>query len=64
VKRRDLERHLRGHGARLLREGGKHSYWGFDEERSTSVPRHRELPWRLCREICKQLGIPKPPGGK
>lgn len=28
VKRRDLERHLRAHGARLLREGGNHSFWG------------------------------------
>ena len=30
MKRRDLERHLRAHGARLLREGGNHSFWGFD----------------------------------
>jgi hypothetical protein len=37
VKRRDLERHLREHGARLLREGGRHSYWGFDPERSTAA---------------------------
>jgi hypothetical protein len=43
VKRRDLERHLRNHGARLLREGGNHSFWGFDAERSTAVPRHREI---------------------
>jgi hypothetical protein len=43
VKRRDLERHLREHGARLLREGGNRSYWGFDAQRSTAVPRHREI---------------------
>jgi len=41
VKRRDLERHLRAHGARLLRGGGNHSFWGYDAERSTAVPRHR-----------------------
>jgi mRNA interferase HicA len=64
VKRRDLERHLRKNGARLLREGGNHSYWGFDEERSTSVPRHREIGWGLARSICKQLGVPRPTGGK
>lgn len=29
MKRRDLERHLREHGVRLLREGGNHSFWGF-----------------------------------
>ncbi len=64
MKRRDLERHLRKNGAQLLREGGKHSYWGFDEEHSTSVPRHREVGWHLAREICKQLGIAAPEGGK
>jgi hypothetical protein len=39
VKRRDVERHLRAHGARLLREGGNHSFsfWGFDAERSTAA---------------------------
>ena len=43
MKRRDLERYLREHGARPLREGGRHSYWGFDAERSTALPRHREI---------------------
>jgi mRNA interferase HicA len=51
VKRRELERHLRDHGAELLREGGRHSYWGFDPERSTAVPRHREIAWPLAREV-------------
>jgi predicted RNA binding protein YcfA (HicA-like mRNA interferase family) len=64
VKRRDLERHLQANGARFLREGGRHSYWGFDEERSTALPRHREIGWRLAREICKQLGIPPPRGSR
>jgi hypothetical protein len=27
MKRRDLGRHLREHGAMLLREGGNHSYY-------------------------------------
>ena len=62
MKRRDLERHLREHGAQPLREGGRHSYWGFDPERSTAVPRHREIGWPLARKICKQLGIPPPTG--
>ncbi len=70
MKRRDLERHLREHGARPLREhgarplreGGRHSYWGFDPERSTAIPRHREITWQLARAICKQLGIPPPTG--
>ncbi len=57
MKRRDLERHLRAQGARLLREGGNHSFWGFDAERSTAVPRHREIDFRLARKICNDLGI-------
>jgi hypothetical protein len=62
VKRRALERHLREHGARLLREGGNHSFWGFDAERSTAVPRRREIAFILARTICKDLGIPPPEG--
>jgi len=62
VKRCDLERHLREHGAELLREGGNHSFWGIDAERSTAVPRHSEIAFGLARKICKDLGIPPPPG--
>jgi hypothetical protein len=64
VKRRVLEQHLRKHGARPLREGGKHSYWGFDAERSTAVPRHREIAYPLARTICQQLKIPPPEGSR
>jgi mRNA interferase HicA len=64
MKRRDLERHLREHGVRRLREGGRHSYWGFDAERSTALPRHSEIAWPLARTICKQLGIPPPSGSR
>jgi predicted RNA binding protein YcfA (HicA-like mRNA interferase family) len=64
VKRRDLERHLRSHGARLLREGGNHSFWGLDAERSTAVPRHREIDVILVRKICADLGIPQPLRGR
>jgi hypothetical protein len=58
LKRRDLERHLRAHGAQLLREGGNHSFRGFDPERSTAVPRHREIDYALARKICRDLGCP------
>ena len=64
MKRRDLERHLKGHGALLLREGGNHSFWGFDAERSTAVPRHREIDFRLVRRICSDLGIEPPSRGR
>ena len=52
MKRRDLERYLRAQGVRQLREGGNHSFWGFDAERSTAVSRHREIDFRLVRKIC------------
>jgi mRNA interferase HicA len=64
VKRRDLERHPREQGAGLLREGGNHSFWGFDAERSTAVPRHREIDHRLARKICKDLEIDPPTGSR
>lgn len=55
---------MRDHGVKLLREGGNHSFWGIDAERSTAVPRHREIDQRLARKICKDLGIPPPPGSR
>jgi mRNA interferase HicA len=64
VKRRQLERHLRKHGARLLREGGRHSYWGIDSERSAAVPRHKEIAYPLARSICRDLRIPPPEGSR
>ena len=64
MKRRNLERHLPDHGARLLREGGNHSFWGFDAERSTAVPRHREISYHLARKIFKDLRIAPPSGSR
>lgn len=64
MKRRELERHLQAHGARLLREGGNHSFWGFEPERSTAVPRHREIDFGLVRKICADLDIPTPTGAR
>jgi mRNA interferase HicA len=64
VKRRDLLRHLEKHEAKLLREGGNHSYWGIDAERSAAVPRHREIPYPTARGICRDLQIPPPTGSR
>jgi len=46
----------------VLREGGNHSFWGFDAERSTAVPRRREIDFRLAQKICADLRIPPPAG--
>lgn len=62
MKRRDLERHLRAHGAEKLREGGRHSVWRSADGRTTAIPRHREIGVGLIRKTCKDLGIAPPKG--
>jgi len=47
-----------------LREGANHSFWGIDAERSSAIPRHREIGIGLVRKICKDLGIPPPTGSR
>ena len=65
MKRRVLIAHLTRHGCRLVREGGAHSWWrNADGRRRTAVPRHREVGSNLAKEICEQLGVPPPIGGK
>lgn len=62
MKLRDLERHLRKHGAAKVAEGGKHTKWrSADGRRATTVPRHAEIGPGLVRAICRQLDIPLPP---
>jgi hypothetical protein len=34
----------------------------MDAERSTALPRHREIAYGLAKKICKDLGIPPPTG--
>jgi len=57
VKRAELVRHLRKHGASLLREGRRHSIFQRGQNK-TEVPRHREIVDDLARKICSDLGIP------
>jgi mRNA interferase HicA len=61
VKRRALLKHLRERGCEFLREGRRHTvYVNRQAQRSSTVPRHAEIPDRLARKICKDLGIPPP----
>jgi predicted RNA binding protein YcfA (HicA-like mRNA interferase family) len=61
MKRLDLIRHLESHGCSLLREGGRHSvYVNRATQKSSSVPRHREINDLLARKICKDLEVPMP----
>ncbi len=61
MKHRDLIRHLKSYGCKLIREGGKHSvYVNPKNGKVTTVPRHREINDFLVRKICKDLEIPSP----
>ncbi len=61
MKRAALLSHLRGHGCRLLREGGRHTVFVNPVQRKVStIPRHREINDRLARKICRDLEVPEP----
>jgi predicted RNA binding protein YcfA (HicA-like mRNA interferase family) len=61
MKRQHLIKHLKAHGCRLLREGGRHSvYVNPANNRVSAVPRHREINEFLVRKICRDLGVPEP----
>jgi mRNA interferase HicA len=58
MKRRHLLRYLRRQGCYLLREGKRHSVFvNPNTNRTSSVPRHREINDFLAIKICKDLGI-------
>lgn len=58
----DFVRHLRGHGCDILRQG-KHEIWiNPDNGQTSPVPRHRTVDRFLVKKICRELGIPSPPG--
>jgi len=57
MKRTQLIRHLKGHGAFLLREGKRHSIYQRANLK-TEVPRHNEIVDELARKICRDLDIP------
>jgi HicA toxin of bacterial toxin-antitoxin, len=62
VKQRDLTKYLHANGCRLLREGRRHSWFeNLSNSQLAAVPRHTEISTYLARDICKELGIPKPP---
>ncbi|NJM66765.1 MAG: type II toxin-antitoxin system HicA family toxin [Acaryochloris sp. RU_4_1] len=61
MKRIDLIRHLESHGCEFLREGGKHTiYVNRIVQKSSSIPRHREINDFLVRKICRDLQVPEP----
>lgn len=60
MKRRELIRHLEAPGCQLLREGGSHSvYVNRPAQKTSVVPRHREINDFLARKICRDLQVPE-----
>jgi hypothetical protein len=61
MKRVDLIRHRQSHGCEFLREGGNHSiYVNRAAQRTSAIPRHREINDFLAGKICRDLQIPEP----
>ncbi len=61
MKRLDLIHHLEANGCEFLREGSSHTiYVNRAAQRSTSIPRHREINNLLARKICRDLQVPEP----
>lgn len=61
MKLRDLLRHLEKNGCEKLREGGNHTvYVNRLKQKSTAIPRHREVNEFLANKICKDLEVPRP----
>jgi len=60
MKRNQLLTYLSKHKCFLFREGRKHSvYFNRENERTSTVPRHREIDDFLANKICRDLGIPE-----
>ena len=52
---------LRANGCVLLREGGKHTVvHNPANNRTSTIPRHREIDDFLARKILRDLGVPEP----
>lgn len=61
MKRVDLIRHLRIHGCVQLREGDNHTVFvNKATNRTSTVPRHREVNDFLAKKICADLQVPRP----
>jgi len=60
MNRQKLEKILSKHGCFLLREGSKHSvFFNPKNNKTTTVPRHKEIDDFLAKKILKDLGTEK-----
>ena len=57
----DFIRHLEAQGCEFLREGSKHTvYVNRQTQKTSTVPRHREINDLLVRKICKDFQVDAP----
>ena len=60
MKRGKFIKHLEANNCPLHRHGSRHDIYKNElTGKRTSVARHGDIDEELCKEICKQLGIPK-----
>lgn len=56
MRLRDVERVLRVHGARPVREGAEHTIWHCAcQQHQTAVPRHRVITAGVVGQIAKDM---------
>lgn len=61
MKRAELIRHIESWGCVFDREGARHTLYRNPEKNKTStVPRHKEINDDLAKKICRDLDVPKP----
>lgn len=61
MKRRELERHLRGYGCRFYEHGAKHDGWINPlTGAKTTIPRHANINRFTAKTICRILSVPLP----
>ena len=60
MKRNKVLDHLKKNGCILEYEGRKHSVFiNPENDKTSTVPRHREIIDWLANKICKDLDVPK-----
>ena len=60
MKRKKLLKHLEALGCKLLREGGTHTiYYNPSNNKTPTIPRHKEIVDLLAVKICKDLDVKK-----
>jgi predicted RNA binding protein YcfA (HicA-like mRNA interferase family) len=62
MNRKKLERWLKQNDCFFHRQGGNHEIWMRPgSTKGVPVPRHSEIKPETVANICRSLGIPKPP---